>query len=288
MKKLVIMVLFLLTAGFFLPKSVWAADRITILYESMGKPNPHLEMDWGYAVLIEYDGKRILFDAGKDANIFEKNTKALGVDLTTLDAVILSHRHHDHIVGTEYLYTINPDVKVYAPKDPHFGGNMPKSFFKGVASLPSEMRYFGGNPPEKVKRHNYMPYPNIINVAKKTEIFPGFFLIPNKSYIGPEISLHMRSPQGQIVVTGCAHPGIETILESSKDIDSRIKSVFGGLHWVKKTPEQIDKLVASLRDKWQVQKIGCAHCTGEPGSAALLEAFGDKYVYSGLGEVIDI
>ncbi|MFC1845455.1 MBL fold metallo-hydrolase [Thermodesulfobacteriota bacterium] len=288
MKKRIIMVLVLLTAGFFVPKGVWAVNSMTILYESMSKPNPQLIMDWGYAALIEYNGKRILFDAGREPAILENNVKALGIDLTKLDAVIFSHRHHDHTVGADYLFTVNPDVKVYAPKDPHFGGAMPKKFFKKEKSLPMEMSYFGGNPPEKIQRHNYMPYDNITTIAKMTEIFPGFFLVPNKSFIGPEISLHIRSPKGQIVVTGCAHPGLETILESSKDIDSRIHYVVGGLHWVKKNKEEIEKLTASLHDKWQVNWVASAHCTGELGTATLLRVFGDRYVYSGLGTTLEL
>ncbi len=112
--------------------------------------------------------------------------------------------------------------------------------------------------------------------------------MPNKSFIGPEISLHMRSPKGQIIVTGCAHPGIETILNSSREIDNRIYYVFGGLHWVKKSEDQIEKLVASLYDKWQVKFVGSAHCTGEPGTAALKQVFGDRFIYSGLGTSIEL
>ncbi len=267
--------------------SVLAAGRITILYDSIGKPNPELIMDWGYAALVEYNGKRILFDTGKDPAILENNVKALGVDLTKLDAIVLSHRHHDHVMGTLYVHTVNPNVTVYASKDAFFGGYIPKEFFKGVSSLSPEMRYFGGNPPDKVPRHQYLPYENIVRVGKVREIFPDIFLVPNKSPIGPEISLHIRSPKGQIVVTGCSHPGIETILESSKEIDSRIYQIVGGLHWVKTPEDRIEKSVASLKDKWQVKKVSSAHCTGEPGMVALERAFGERLVYTGLGSTIE-
>jgi 7,8-dihydropterin-6-yl-methyl-4-(beta-D-ribofuranosyl)aminobenzene 5'-phosphate synthase len=288
MKRLMILVLVLLSTVFFVSKTVLAADSITILYESMSKPDPKLIMDWGYAALIEYNGKRILFDAGREPAILENNVKALGIDLTKLDAVIFSHRHHDHTVGAEYLFKVNPDVKVYAAKDPHFGGAMPKSFFKKESSLPVEMQYFGGNPPDKIQRHNYMPYENITTIGKVTEIFPGFFLVPNKSYVGEEISLHINTPEGQIVVTGCAHPGIEAILESSKDIDPRIHFVIGGLHWVPKNKEEIETLTASLHDKWQAKWVASAHCTGELGTATLMRVFGDHYVYAGLGTTIEL
>ena len=55
-------------------------NRVTILYDSFGK-NPALTNDWGFAALVEYGGKRILFDTGNNAQIFEHNVKAAGVDL---------------------------------------------------------------------------------------------------------------------------------------------------------------------------------------------------------------
>jgi len=289
MKNFMTILFVLLSLVSFSYKTVSAADSITILYESMSKPNPKLIMDWGYAALIEYNGKRILFDAGRDPAILENNVKALGIDLTNLDAVIFSHRHFDHTVGAEYVYKVNPNVKVYSAKDPHFGGAiLPKWFSKKEESLPIEMRYFGGNPPDKIPLHNYLPYENITWIKKVTEIFPGFFLVPNKSFVGEEISLHIKTQEGQIVITGCAHPGIETILESSKDIDPRIQYVIGGLHWIPLNREEIEKLTASLHDKWKAEWVASAHCTGELGTATLMRVFGDRYVYAGLGTKLEL
>src|SRR2546430_9520002 len=75
-------------------------NRVTILYDSFGKA-PALTLDWGFAALVEYDGKRILFDTGNNARIFEHNVKALGVDLQKIDFVVISHRHADHTSRSE-------------------------------------------------------------------------------------------------------------------------------------------------------------------------------------------
>ena len=72
--------------------------RITVLYDAFGKETATTK-DWGYAALVEINGKRILFDTGNDPEILAKNVKAKGVDLTRLDFVVLSHRHGDHIGG---------------------------------------------------------------------------------------------------------------------------------------------------------------------------------------------
>src|SRR6516165_1643673 len=102
--------------------------RITILYDSFGK-SPSLTMDWGYAALIEYGGKRILFDTGNNSQIFEHNVKAAGVALQKLDFVVMSHRHGDHMGGLAYLLKVNPTVKIYAPKERSgvYGDDQPSS-----------------------------------------------------------------------------------------------------------------------------------------------------------------
>ena len=63
--------------------------EITILYDAFGK-SPTMKKDWGFSALIEYGGKRILFDTGNNSDIFAQNVKAKGVDLTKLDFVIVS------------------------------------------------------------------------------------------------------------------------------------------------------------------------------------------------------
>lgn len=118
-----------LLAVILYPPSSWAAPdasasepnkaEITVLYDAFGKPSA-MKKDWGYAALIEYRGKRILFDTGNNAEIFANNVKAKGVDLTTLDFVVVSHRHGDHTSGLDQLLSVNPDVTIYAPQE-NFG-----------------------------------------------------------------------------------------------------------------------------------------------------------------------
>jgi 7,8-dihydropterin-6-yl-methyl-4-(beta-D-ribofuranosyl)aminobenzene 5'-phosphate synthase len=105
--------------------------RITILYDAFGK-DAAMTKDWGYAALVEINGKRILFDTGDDPTILAKNVKAKGVDLTTLDFVVLSHRHSDHVGGFSYLLSVNPKVKIYAPKEGFgiFGSDLPRTYLK--------------------------------------------------------------------------------------------------------------------------------------------------------------
>ena len=106
-------------------------SQITILYDAFGT-DPSMTKDWGFSALVEIAGKRILFDTGNDADIFAANVKAKGVDLKTLDFVVLSHRHSDHMAGLNYVLSVNPTVKIYAPKEGFgiYGSSLPSSFYR--------------------------------------------------------------------------------------------------------------------------------------------------------------
>src|SRR5260370_11392408 len=152
--------------------------QITILYDAFGKPSA-MEKDWGYAALVEYGGRRMLFDTGNNPGILAQNAKAKDVDLSKLDFVVMSHRHGDHMGGLTYLLSVNPKVKIYAPKEPFgiFGSDLPSKFYRKDESLPAEMRYYGGTPPEVMHFGTAFPGANIQLIDKTTEVVPGITLI---------------------------------------------------------------------------------------------------------------
>jgi 7,8-dihydropterin-6-yl-methyl-4-(beta-D-ribofuranosyl)aminobenzene 5'-phosphate synthase len=271
-----------------------SSNRVTILYDAFGN-SPAVTKAWGFSALVEYGGKRILFDTGGDAEIFEHNVKALGVDLSKLDFVVISHRHSDHISGLNYLLRVNPTVKIYAPADPWgpFGWSAPNSFYRKDESLAANMRYFDGNPPNTLSASTPWPQANFVRVDSTTEITPGIFLIPTTSQvIGTlelrEISMAIRGPQGLIIVDGCSHAGVEKILEAATKIDTHVRVLFGGLHLVGAPDADIQRITAALHDQWKLDYVAVGHCTGEPTFAALQKTFGDRYLYAGAGTVVEI
>jgi 7,8-dihydropterin-6-yl-methyl-4-(beta-D-ribofuranosyl)aminobenzene 5'-phosphate synthase len=270
-----------------------AQDKVTILYDAFGE-SKELTKDWGFSALVEHNGKRILFDTGNDAAIFEHNVKALAVDLTKLDFVVISHRHSDHTTGLRYVLRVNPNVTVYVPADGAngFGGApIPKTFFQADESLPAKMRYFGGREPDLTAGKLYTTG-NFVLVNQLMEVLPGVFLVRTVSQKTgtlelPELTLAIKRPNGLLLVDGCSHAGIEAILEAASGVDPRTEIVFGGLHLVTTTIEEIDVLVENLKTKWKVQRIAPGHCTGEPAFARLQKAYGENYLYAGLGTKIE-
>jgi 7,8-dihydropterin-6-yl-methyl-4-(beta-D-ribofuranosyl)aminobenzene 5'-phosphate synthase len=91
-----------------------------------------------------------------------------------------------------------------------------------------------------------------------------------------------------VLVVGCSHPGIEKIVEAAAAINPRIHFVAGGFHLVVASDEIIAKAVTALKDTFKVEIIAPGHCTGEPTFAALKKAFGDRYLYAGLGTTLPL
>jgi len=271
------------------------AARITVLYDAFGK-DAAMSKDWGYAALVEIDGKRILFDTGDDPAIFAHNVKAKGVDLARLDFVVLSHRHSDHVGGFSYLLKVNPKIKIYAPKDGLggiFGSDIPSAFYRKDEALPAEMRYYGGTPPEIMRLGTAFPGANIQLIDKTTEVAPGITLIALVSDVPgtkelKELSLAINTPDGIVLVVGCSHPGIEGIVAEAAKINPHIHFIAGGFHLVAAQDPAIEKVATTLHDTYRVDYIAPGHCTGEPTFAVLQKTFGNHYLYAGLGTTLDL
>jgi 7,8-dihydropterin-6-yl-methyl-4-(beta-D-ribofuranosyl)aminobenzene 5'-phosphate synthase len=270
------------------------AARVTILYDAFGD-RPGLAPDWGFAALVEYGGRRILFDAGNDGDIFARNVRALKLDLTRLDFAVISHRHGDHTGGLAYLLRVNPSVKIYAPYERFglFGGPVPPTIIRPDSSLPKRMRYFGGVVPAELRSSTVWPDAHFVLVDTLTEVAPGVALVSTVSRTPGtlelrELSLVLRTPRGLVVLVGCSHPGIETILQAARAYGGHVHEIFGGLHLVATPDPEIERIAASLHDDWRLDLIAPGHCTGEPAFDALARAFGDRYVYAGLGTVVEL
>jgi 7,8-dihydropterin-6-yl-methyl-4-(beta-D-ribofuranosyl)aminobenzene 5'-phosphate synthase len=249
--------------------------QVTILYDAFGKPSA-MQKDWGFAALVEYGGKRILFDTGDNPDILANNAKVKGVDLSHLDFVVISHRHGDHIGGMEYLLKVNPNVKIYAPKENFgvFGFSLPSAFYRKDETLPAEQRYYDGAPPQVMKFGSAWPRANIELIDKTTEIAPGMYLISLVSDKPTTLELHELSlaidtPEGMVLVVGCSHPGIDKITEAASLIDKHIHLIVGGLHMVIAKDPDIERIVTVLHQDYHVDFVAPGHCTGEPMFAAL-------------------
>ena len=289
------------------------------LYDAFGR-NPDLTKDFGFSCITRYQGKTILFDAGSNADVFKTNTEKLGVDLRKVDIVVVSHPHFDHLNGIDYLLQINPKVKIYFPYDVFWGAPVP---FDATGqepevrdSLPKEMQYFDGGPTRfTIQQSGRFWNANIEFVKTSREIMPGLNLVatssdylgyyscyPNKTFVPgqvesnvgeckqsklPELSLSMDTRNGEVLIVGCSHTGVERIIAETKSFTGKhIDLVYGGFHLIPFDRSQIASVISEIRHDLLVRRVAPAHCTGHLAFKMLQDECGDDYLYAGLGETI--
>lgn len=288
--------------------------KLTNVYDAFGDEQKGLHQDFGFSCLIQYGDKLVLFDAGTHIDTFKQNIKTLKINLKKVDIAILSHGHYDHMGGFDYLLKVNPKVKIYLPKD-FFSLGAPTVFpFRETEpelanSLPKKEQYFGG---EKVVE-GMETFPsgrfwknNVVYLTKATEIFQGLIIIPttsklmgtyikyppfeeNPNFIGmPELSASFSTPNGQVIIAGCSHSTIETIIQETKKVlEEKILLVAGGFHLIPYKREYIEGLAQRMKEDYGVEFVAPSHCTGHLGFSIFHQVFGNKYKYFGLGEKIN-
>jgi 7,8-dihydropterin-6-yl-methyl-4-(beta-D-ribofuranosyl)aminobenzene 5'-phosphate synthase len=273
--------------------SAAAGNRMTIIYDAFADRSD-LTLDWGYAALVEFGGKRILFDTGNNAAIFEANVRRLHIDLRRLDFVVLSHRHGDHTSGLRYVLSVNPRVPIYGPADESFLDTTPAAFLtrNADAELPAKMRYFAGKLPATPPGHGTAwPGVHIQPVERRLDVGGDIHLISTMSETPgfrdmSEVSLVLDTPRGPIVVVGCSHPGIQNILANLTQQTKRgdVYEIVGGMHTLLSTPAEAERTVLELVDTYHVQRMAPGHCTGERMFRLLQKRLGAEYIYAGIGE----
>jgi 7,8-dihydropterin-6-yl-methyl-4-(beta-D-ribofuranosyl)aminobenzene 5'-phosphate synthase len=269
--------------------------RATVLFDAFGNPS-NLKRGWGYSVFIEHGGRRILFDAGGSRAGFADNVSALKIDLKSLDFVVITHRHNDHTAGLNQVLRENPTVTIYTPiEGAGFNSLTPAPLMnlirRQVASVPDDLRYFGGEPPAQNRSDSPWPDAQFVQISETKEVLPGVVLFSTRSETAGtremnEISLLLKTTKGGILFVGCSHPGIEKILEAAAKIEPRIYSVLGGFHLVDISDPQVTEMVMRFRDKWRIERMAAGHCTGQFAFAELARIYGPNFDHAGVGATI--
>jgi len=241
-----------------LPTIGEATVRLTIVYDNTAY-DPRLGSAWGFAVLVEVPGARLLFDTGGDAALLLANMDLLGIDPTSVDTVVLSHEHEDHTGGLAALLYTGADPVVYLP------AAFSLAFRDWVAARA-----------------------RAVVVTAPLEILPGVFSTGEMGEGIIEQALVIDTGAGAVVVTGCAHPGIVEVVRRAREIlPGEVALVVGGFHLGEATPGQIEAIVAAF-DELGVRQVAPAHCTGALATRAFSEAYGHDFLEAGAGRVIEV
>ena len=240
-------------------KNGLAELSITIIYDN-DVFQEGLRSEWGFACLIEGAEKTILFDTGGDGAILLSNMKMLGIDPRDIDIVALSHMHWDHVGGLPDILLKNNDITVY----------MLESF------------------PDKVKQIAVDKKAEITTVTKPLEICENVFSTGEMGESIKEQALVLKTTQGLIVITGCAHPGIVEMVKRAGELyDDELLYVLGGFHLRGYGESQLESIVNSFKGLGVKYASPC-HCSGDQARRKFEEAYRNHYIKIGVGIIITL
>ncbi|WP_323844985.1 MBL fold metallo-hydrolase [Microbulbifer magnicolonia] len=249
--------------------------------------------EWGFSALVEVDGRKLLFDTGRTKDVVLKNATALGIDLSQVEDVILSHFHGDHTGG---LLTLRQNLTA---SNPHALSRLHvnKGFF-------GQRRHKNGTEelnPMIAERSLYEKTgAKILIHDSASEIFPGVWIsgpVPRvtseKNWSGDgqlkvkvdnewvadtvpdSLSLFIETDKGTVVISGCGHAGLINIASHSETVtkDKKLRAAIGGFHLLNSDDDQLRWTAIELKKSGIEHFVG-AHCTGIEATHTLREHLG--------------
>ena len=217
---------------------------------------------WGLSFYVETvtDDKRhvVLMDTSGSFQIFYNNASKLGLNLSTVDAVLISHWHSDHCGAlSQVLSLLKPQTMVYLPSENSFGlreirevGGIPRICHESIEFVDGMMST--GELTGGVSEHS-----SLINVRNK----------------------------GLVVLVGCSHPGIINILKRAQKVSNvdKVYAVMGGFH-ISSVGEGIR--VGEFLRELDVKLVSPCHCTAVDAKQGIAKVVGERYVKNGSGKII--
>ena len=260
--------------------------KITILstmlaedYETFG--------EWGFAALVEADGKRFLFDSGAHPDTVLKNCKALKIDLSGIDQMLLSHNHGDHSGG---IVTLRGELMKSDPKTlsvAHVGKgifvprvNKQGKDENGALPIRAEYEKLGGRWVEHDKATELAPGVWLTGPVPRPNDehnWSGYRQMPDGSEdnVSEDSALIFDTAKGLVMLTGCGHAGVVNITQYARATvrEAPFEAIIGGLHLFRADDKVMDWTIAKLKPMG-VRHLLAAHCTGIEATYKLREGLG--------------
>lgn len=259
--------------------------------------------EWGLSVLVESGGHKLLFDVGASP-IFARNAEALGVDLTEVEAVAVSHGHYDHTEGMEAFCVINTSAPIYihedaiecdyalgkdgAPDSTNDGIRWSDEFKErikprlvlthDVFRINERMTLVGNVPllPE---------YPMTENFVRPAAGAPGQFAADPMDH---EQFLVVEEDEDICIISGCSHKGVMSIIKRARDLfpERRIRAFIAGMHLYPLSNSAQQKVVDAICNL-DIEYVFPVHCTGINAILMFKKRLGDRCVTASAGEAYE-
>lgn len=238
--------------------------KIKVLIENESNSEKY-ENEHGLSFYIEFNNKKILFDVGA-TDKFIKNAEKMKIDLKDIEYLILSHGHSDHGGGLKYFLEINDKAKIYCSKN-YFGEffKKEKEGFKyiGVEKIDREIKFIN-----YLEKLDEMILFSLENYIEENPINKSLYKKEKNKIVNDDFKHELNLIIGNILFVGCAHNGIDRILEKANKL-AKIDYVIGGFHlssrsMKKSNDNYIEKVIENM-NKSNLKRVYPCHCTGEKG-----------------------
>ena len=232
--------------------------KLTVVYDNNAERG--LKSGWGFSCLIE-NKKNILFDTGDNGKKLVYNLKKLNKNIEDIDFIVLSHEHWDHIDGLDEILNLNKNLTVIVPE--------------------SFSEKFKNKIKEKAKLKEIKDEEKIVNDIYTTGEL-------NSSIGLKEQSLVIKTKKGNILITGCAHPGIVNVVRKARELsDKNIYLVLGGFHLSGISDSELNSIIKDFKELG-VHKVAPCHCSGERCQELFKREYKHNFIEDGAGGVIRI
>jgi len=289
--------------------------RLATLCENTAK-SLWLLGEWGWSVLVEAEDLRILFDTGLRVSA-TYNAEMMGIDLTSIDVIALSHGHVDHTGGLrDILERMGTEIGRSNFMDRHERAIdvicHPDVWGQKYVRYPDETDYgFRGIPFRKEELHarqgacfveSRKPVWITDDIVWSGEVprVNGFEELASICYLQQvdgsfvadplmdDAALYLKTELGLVIVLGCAHHGLINTTRHAMEVTGldTVHTIIGGTHLVNASERQLQCTLDELRGL-NVKRVGVSHCTGQRSAARLAEALGDSvFFYNNAGNIV--
>lgn len=262
--------------------------KVTVLVDNNTLIDRYFLGEPGLSLLVEADGKRVLFDTGY-SDLFIRNASRMGIDLLALDSVVFSHGHLDHTGGFPHLLRLFTEASI--EKVPHSLPEIiahpyawyprPKPPIPNIGSLITE-KEAGRHLPVRTTRAPFWFTRDLVFLGEIPRVLPfeetdpgsRRILFPDgrnePDRIMDDSALVYRSKNGLVIITGCSHAGIGNITAYARRVcgEERVVVIIGGLHLTNAPREKI-QMTGEYLAGLQLDALHCCHCTSLPATIAL-------------------
>lgn len=239
---------------------------------------PALETEHGLSIFLETEHHRILLDTGA-SDMLIRNAERLGIDLSTVDCVFISHGHSDHAGGLKHFIAINDTAKIIVSPDA-LGWKFfsKRRYFHSITTewpeLPSERLLL-------IEQSGWV-VDDLYVIAHIPQVHPMpkgnqhlFAQIVEGAYIPDDFRHELALYTDGLLFTGCAHSGLENILAATP---FSVNKVVGGFHLLDghEPEDELRELGYRLTDCYPQTHFHTSHCTGDAVFATLKEVMGER------------